>query len=87
MKLGKRFGCVAFVVGLLGSVLFYASPPSFLTYESHLLCPWCPYIDMPASTFWTWLTIGVRIGLMSGLVLAALGFAMGCAASRIFRAS
>jgi hypothetical protein len=40
MKLGKKCGPIAFVIGLVGPILFYASPTSSWTYESRILCPW-----------------------------------------------
>jgi hypothetical protein len=40
MKLGKKCGPIAFVIGVVGPILFYASPTSSWTYESRILCPW-----------------------------------------------
>ena len=82
MKWGKRFGRIGFVIGLLGPVLFYASPPSFLT-ESHIVCPWCPYVDILDANTLTWIRVGLVSGLLSGLLLALVGFLVGYAVSRV----
>ncbi len=86
MKLGKRLGCIGFVVGFLGPVLFYASPPSFFTFESHYVCPWCPSIDVAFPPATTWIKLGLLFGLICGLILASIGFAVGYGASRAARA-
>jgi hypothetical protein len=54
--------------------LFYASPYSWFSFESHLVCPWCPYIDVAAPNWVTWLYLGLTVGLGSGLPLALVGF-------------
>ncbi len=78
MKLGKRLGRIGFLIGFVGPLLFYASPASWLTCESHLLCPWCPYIDIFFATWLTWVQVGLTMGLVSGLLLALIGFFAGC---------
>ena len=83
MKWGKRLGRIGFVIGFLGPVLFYASPFSFITYESHLVCPWCPYVDFFHATTLTWIRAGLVFGLLSGLLLALVGFLVGYAVSRM----
>jgi hypothetical protein len=86
-KLGKRLGRIGFVVGFIGPVLFYASPPSFFAFESHLLCPWCPIVDIFFANSLTYLEVGLTTGLFSGLLLAFAGFGIGYAISGIARAS
>ena len=85
MNLAKKLGCIGFVIGFLAPVLFYATPPSFPTFESPFVCPWCPIVFWGFTTKWTWATVGLRLGLVSGLLLAVIGFAIGYAASRIAR--
>jgi len=87
MKLSKRFGLVGFLIGFVGPVLFYASPASFFTFESHFVCPWCPDLFWLHATRLTWMGAGLRFGLFSGLILAAVGFALGYAASRAIHAN
>ena len=82
MKLGKIFGRLGFLIGFIGPVLFYASPVSFFTFESRFVCPWCPYVDWAYPTRMTWIGTGLRFGLFSGLVLAAVGFGIGYAVSK-----
>jgi len=77
MKLGKKLGGIGFVVGFVGSFLFYASPFSWPTFESRLVCLWCPYVDPVFVTRYTWLEIGLKVGLISGLLFAASGFVAG----------
>jgi hypothetical protein len=79
LKLGRLIGRIGFVVGFVGPLLFYGSPPSWLTYESHLLCFYCPYIDPAFATRTDWILIGLRLGLFCGLLMAAVGFGIGCA--------
>ena len=71
MKLAKRFGRIGFVFGFIGPILFYA-----LHIESHLACPFCPYITVPFVSRLGWLEIGLKFGLLQGLVFAFLGFAI-----------
>jgi hypothetical protein len=85
MKWGKRLGRVGFVIGFLGPVLFYAAPG--FTYESHFLCPWCPYIDIFPSDRLAWLSLGLSVGLFCGLILALVGFIIGYAVSKVIRAN
>jgi hypothetical protein len=82
VKLGKVIGRITFVVGFVGPVLFYASPPSFPTYESHIVCPLCPYIDVAFGHALLWLQIGLELGLFQGIAFALLGFTLGYAISR-----
>jgi len=85
MKLGKKIGRIGFVIGFRGPLLFYASPRSLFTYESHLVCPWCPYVDIPFATRIAWVQLGLWVGLLSGLSLAFIGLGIGCAVSRLVR--
>lgn len=82
VKLAKRFGCVGFAIGFVGPFLFYVSPPSFFAYESHVLCPWCPYIDIAFGNAWTSVVVGLTCGFFCGLVLALVAFALGYMLSR-----
>jgi hypothetical protein len=82
MKLGKRFARVGFLIGFVGPVLFYASPVSLFTFESHFVCPWCPYVDGAYQTRMIWIGMGL-FALVSGLVLAAVAFAIGYAVSKV----
>jgi hypothetical protein len=86
MKLGKRFGRLGFVIGFVGSLLFYASPMSFFTFESHFVCPWCPYVDSFNCGRLCWVELGLTSGLVFGLLLALIGFTFGYTASRITHA-
>jgi hypothetical protein len=76
VKLAKIAGRVGFVLGFLGPVLFYTTPAGSPLYESHLVCPVCPYVDgiMPTSG---WLQLGLTIGLLTGFGYALLGFGIG----------
>jgi hypothetical protein len=76
MKLGKLIGRIGFVVGFLGPVLFYSSPFRVL-YESHVVCPVCPYLEIPFATKLTWVGVGLWLGLVFGLVYAPIGFGIG----------
>ena len=77
MKLGKTLGRLGFVIGFVGPLFFYASPVSWPTYESHLLCPWCPYVDIWSNNWLDWTELGLTTGLASGLLLALVGFCTG----------
>src|SRR5437762_9681653 len=57
MKLGKIIGRIGFAFGLLGPLLFYSSPYPLL-YESRVVCPACPYIDIAFATKMTWIEVG-----------------------------
>ena len=83
MNLGKRVGRIGFDVGFLGSMLFYLSPPSFPLYESHVVCPLCPYVDVAFGSPLLWLKIGLGWGLFQGVAFAVLGFVIGYSVSRI----
>jgi hypothetical protein len=83
VKLGRLFGRIGFVVGFLGPLSFYASPPSWLTYESHLLCPYCPYIDLIFAEWSDWVLLGLKVGLLCGLILAFIGFVIGYLISKL----
>jgi hypothetical protein len=74
VKLGKRFGRIGFVIGFIGPVLFYSVP---YTFEWHIFCPLCPYIDVAFAHPLLWHEIGLRLGLLQGLVFALLGFVLG----------
>lgn len=87
MKLGSKIGRIGFVIGFLGPLFFYASPNSFFAYESRLLCPWCPYIDMFGATRLTWIQLGLEFGLISGLSLALIGFSIGFGVSKFVHSS
>jgi hypothetical protein len=83
MKLGKRFGRIGFVIGFLGAFLFYATPPSFFTFESHALCPLCPYIDILNTGWLAWAQLGLVNGLIFGLLYALCGFVIGLVVQNI----
>jgi hypothetical protein len=83
MRLAKRLGRSGFLIGFLPPFLFYASPPSFFTWESHWVCPLCPYIDMFFATRIAYVQLGLTIGLVCGLLLALTGFAIGYVISRL----
>ena len=87
MKFAKKFSGIGFVIGFVGPLLFYAAPPSFFTFESRFVCPWCPIVDPLFPSFWTWLRMGLVTGLISGVVLTLIGFSLGCAVSKVVRAS
>jgi len=77
MKLGKGLARIGFVVGFVGSFLFYASPISWFSFESGFVCPWCPIIGVMFANWLTWLQLGLTAGLASGLLLALIGFFAG----------
>ena len=77
MNLGKKLGRIGFVIGCTGPFLFYASPFSWFSFESHFVCPWCPYIDVIDANWLTWLLLGLTVGFGSGLLLALIGFCTG----------
>lgn len=78
MKLPDKLVIAGFSWGMVGSLLFYLSPISWLTYESRLLCPWCGYVDFFRPVPWTvWLRIGAVTGLLAGFVLALFGAGIG----------
>lgn len=83
MKLGKTLGRIGFIIGFLGPVLFYASPPTLFTYESHVVCPLCPYVDIAFATRLTWIEVGLEVGLLFGLVSALVGFVIGYLISKV----
>jgi hypothetical protein len=83
MKLGRLIGRIGFVVGFVGPLLFYGSPASWVTYESHLLCPYCPIIDIMFADWVDWLLVGLKTGLLCGLLLALVGFSIGYAVSKV----
>ena len=73
MNLGMRFGRIGFLVGFIGPILFYSVP---YTFESHIACPLCPYIDAFGHPLF-WLEAGFTLGLIQGLTFALFGFAVG----------
>jgi len=75
IEMKKRLRRIGFVVGFLGPLLFYASPDLWFTFECRVLCPWCPYVDF--LTRLGRLQAGLTTGLLSGLLLAAIGFSVG----------
>ena len=81
MRLGTIIGRVGFVFGFLGPLLFYSSPYQFL-YESHIVCPVCPYVEIPFATEMTWIDVGLRNGLFCGLAYALIGFGIGWSISK-----
>jgi len=83
MPLAKLIGRAGFTFGLVGSWLFYSSPPSSILYESHGVCPSCPYVDIPFASGLTRIQVGLSFGLLSGLVYAVVGFAMGSSISKV----
>lgn len=87
MKLGKKLGRIGFVVGFVGAFLFYASPAGWFTYESHVLCPLCPYIDIAFGTRLMWVQIGLQAGLLWGILYAVAGFLIGIGISKARRKS
>lgn len=84
MKPGKKIGRIGFVIGFLGPIFFYASPRSFVMYESRFLCAWCPYVDISRATR---LTLGLEFGLVSGISLAVIGFSIGYGVSKFAHSS
>jgi hypothetical protein len=83
MKLGKVIGCIGFVIGLVGPVLFYTSPPPF--FQAFFVCPWCPYIVIFPSSTLTWVGVGLRWGLACGLLFALIGFVIGWTMAKVGR--
>ncbi len=77
MNLAKKLGRIGFVLAFTGSLLFYASPFSWFSFESHFVCPWCPYIDVIDANWLTWIQLGLMVGLVSGSLLALIGFCVG----------
>lgn len=79
MKLGKRLGRIGFLIGFVCPLISYAGPTSLLNDS----CPWCPHIDALRVSPLTWIDIGLRFGLFSGLSFAVMGFVVGCTLSRL----
>jgi len=77
VTLGRMLGRIGFVVGFAGPFLFYVSPSSWFSFESGFACPWCPYIDFAFPNSLTGPYLGLTMGLMSGLLLALVGFCTG----------
>ena len=71
VRLAKRVALIAFVVGFLSALLFYGVPATF---ESHIVCPWCPYVDFFHTGPLLWFKVGLRVGLAQGLAFAVVGF-------------
>ena len=82
MKLGKKIGRIGFVVGFVSPILFYQFGTNPVV---NFACLVCPHITMFGPTRLTWLQIGLGFGLVQGLAFALLGFAIGCAISKIQR--
>ena len=78
-------GELASVSDSWGPVLFYSSPYQFL-YESHVVCPVCPFLEIPFATKITWVGVGLTLGLLCGLTYALIGLGIGWSISK-FRAS
>jgi hypothetical protein len=70
IRLGKLLGRIGSWIGFVGPVLFYAVP---WTWESHFVCPQCPYVDVPFATRWSWLEIGLKEGLLQGAGICSFG--------------
>jgi hypothetical protein len=85
MKLGKKLAATGLAFGILGSLLFYASPDLWLTHESHLACPSCPYVDSFPANPMNGLKLGLKLGLVSGSLFALLGFGAGYCITRLRR--
>jgi hypothetical protein len=83
VKLGRLLGRIGFCIGFIGPLLFYASPPSLFAYESHVLCPDCPYVEVAFNTPMDWALRGLEAGLVRGLVFAVAGFVIGYVISRV----
>jgi hypothetical protein len=77
MKLGKTLGRIGFVIGFLGPVLFYLSPPWFPTFGSGFVCPACVYVDIPVEATSVWVLIALATGLCNGITYALTGFVTG----------
>jgi len=82
MKFAKLLARIGFAVGLVGPLLFYLGPYAFL-YESHVVCPACPYVELPFATKMTWLEVALKLGLLCGLVYGMIGFGIGYSISKL----
>ena len=83
MKLAETLGRIGFLVGFLGPLVFYLAP--FPLFQSRVLCPQCPYIDIAFATRLTWIQVALVIALLSGLTLALAGFGIGYTVSKLRR--
>jgi hypothetical protein len=83
MKSGKLVGRLLFVIGFIGPLLFYATPPAFPTYQAFAVCPLCPMIEVAFGHPLLWLRIGLQFGLVQGIAFAVFGFTIGYGVSAI----
>ena len=80
MRLARQLALLGFVVGLGATIAFYDTTPPFFPYGSHLVCAWCPDpASFPESVVWK----SLKLGLMSGGVFAAVGYAAGYLLSKL----
>lgn len=82
MRLGRLIGRIGFSFGSLGSLLFYTSLWPLL-HESHIICPACPYAEIPFANNRTWSALGLWLGPLFGLVYAVVGLGVGIGVSRL----
>ncbi len=73
---------MGFLVGFLGPVIAYLSPPWSM---AQFACPLCPHITAGFPTRLTWLQIGLTAGLVFGLLYAVTGFGIGYVVSKLRR--
>jgi hypothetical protein len=78
MALARGLAYIGFAFGFVGSVAFYA-----VGYQSHLLCPLCPYV----TTIGSRLQIGLTYGLFQGLTFGLLGSIFGWVILRVSKSS
>jgi hypothetical protein len=81
MKLGKMLGLIGFAIGFVAPVLFYTGPGPL--FQAFFVCPWCPALVIFPSSRMTWVGVGIKSGLLYGLLLALTGFAIGYAVTRL----
>jgi hypothetical protein len=80
MRLARQLALLGFVIGLGGPIAFYDTTPPFFPNGSHLVCPWCPPpASFPESVVW----MSLKLGLMSGVAFAVIGYAAGFLLSKL----
>jgi hypothetical protein len=77
MRFARQLALLGFVIGFGGPVLYYETTPPFFPYQSSLVCPWCPFVTPDFGPTLAWLSAGLRLGVLSGIVIAIAAYTVG----------
>lgn len=77
MRFARQLALLGLVLGLGGPVLFYDTPAPMFPNGFGPVCPWCTFAAPSLANTLPRLDMGLKLGMVSAVVLALVGYVIG----------